>query len=319
MEETLSFKDYYAILGVSPGASREEIRTAFRRLARQTHPDVSGDPSSYGRFVLIREGYDVLTDSAKRTQYDRTWRVYAAMAGSPKGGDEYVDEIIREFFTRETDEYRDEWEYFVRSPDDYLNLFQSSVRMALGALAAVGAGMLVPLAVFAGTALFVAFFFAVVAVVTGALVTNSFSSVAGIIMALMIYRRIRKRFEAARLALVRRLGRTVVRPLRGIPQSVGKWVLYGNYLAVLIFLVAFGCASVAYARGALMAGGAASGAVLLRSLLVLLIALAHVIVFSSSIVLIFEVIREALDVYPPIRYTRIKIRRQSQIQYEKQA
>ncbi len=319
MEETLSFKDYYAILGVSHGASRDEIRTAFRKLARQTHPDVSGDPSSYSRFVLIREGYDVLTDPAKRAQYDRTWRVYAAMAGSPKGGGEYVDEIIREFFTRESEEYKDEWEYFVRSPDDYLNLFESSVRMALGALAAVGAGVLVPLAVFAGTALLVVFFFAVVAVVTGALVTSSLSSVAGLIMALMIYRRIRKRFEAARLALVRRLGRTVVRPLRGIPQSVGKWILYGNYSAVLLCLVAFGYASVSYARGALMTGAAAPVSVMTRSLLVLLIALAHVIVFSSSIVLIFEVIREALDVYPPIRYTKIKIRRQSQIRYEKRA
>lgn len=64
--------DYYAILGVEPAASQEEIRRAYRRLARQYHPDVNnGDPEAEERFKAISQAYQVLSDPQKRAAYDR--------------------------------------------------------------------------------------------------------------------------------------------------------------------------------------------------------------------------------------------------------
>jgi hypothetical protein len=65
-----SVKDYYAILGVSPTASLEEIRLAYRRQARAYHPDLSTDPHAEERFKEINEAYDVLANSEKRQAYD---------------------------------------------------------------------------------------------------------------------------------------------------------------------------------------------------------------------------------------------------------
>jgi len=63
--------DYYEILGVSREASEDEIKRAFRRLARQHHPDVNKEPGSEERFKKINEAYHVLSDPKKRSQYDR--------------------------------------------------------------------------------------------------------------------------------------------------------------------------------------------------------------------------------------------------------
>lgn len=62
-------KDYYAILGVLPSATSEEIRSAYRRRAKQYHPDYFGQNS--GPFIRIQEAYDVLSDPANRASYDR--------------------------------------------------------------------------------------------------------------------------------------------------------------------------------------------------------------------------------------------------------
>ena len=65
-------KDYYEVLGVSRDASGEEIKRAYRRLARTHHPDVSHDKSDAElRFKTINEAYEVLSDPNKRAQYDR--------------------------------------------------------------------------------------------------------------------------------------------------------------------------------------------------------------------------------------------------------
>ena len=60
---------HYEVLGISEGASEEEVRQAYRRLVKAAHPDAAGDPA---RFRLITEAYDVLSDPAQRQVYDRT-------------------------------------------------------------------------------------------------------------------------------------------------------------------------------------------------------------------------------------------------------
>jgi len=67
----LDFKDYYAVLGVPKTASPAEVKKAFRKLARQHHPDAKpGDSAAERRFKEINEANEVLSDPAKRTQYD---------------------------------------------------------------------------------------------------------------------------------------------------------------------------------------------------------------------------------------------------------
>jgi curved DNA-binding protein len=63
-------RDFYGILGVSRGASQDEIQSAYRKLARTYHPDVNKDPAAEERFKDISEAYDVLSDPDQRRRYD---------------------------------------------------------------------------------------------------------------------------------------------------------------------------------------------------------------------------------------------------------
>ncbi len=79
-------KDYYRTLGVAENASAEEIKKAYRKLAKQYHPDANpNDPSAAERFKEISEAYTVLSDEQKRRQYDQM-RKLGAFAGRGAGG-----------------------------------------------------------------------------------------------------------------------------------------------------------------------------------------------------------------------------------------
>ena len=101
----MEFKDYYSVLGVEPGADEKAVKSAYRRLARKFHPDVSKEPDAEERFKAVNEAYEALRDPAKRQAYDqlrtRGYRPGDEVQpppggfahGSPQGGFDF-DEIF---------------------------------------------------------------------------------------------------------------------------------------------------------------------------------------------------------------------------------
>src|ERR1051325_9691135 len=82
-------KDYYAVLGVSSTAPQEEIKKAYRRLAKRYHPDANqNDPKAAERFKEISEAYQVVGDAEKRKQYDEMRRLGAFGGFGGAGGRE---------------------------------------------------------------------------------------------------------------------------------------------------------------------------------------------------------------------------------------
>lgn len=80
-------RDYYDVLGVSRGASADELKKAHRKLSRKFHPDVNKeDPKTAERFAEVQEAYDVLSDAEKRKAYDRFGHAGAYMGGGGGGG-----------------------------------------------------------------------------------------------------------------------------------------------------------------------------------------------------------------------------------------
>ena len=92
-------RDYYEILGVSKGASDSEIKSAFRRLARQYHPDVSKEEDSEEKFKEINEAYAVLSDNEKRAAYDRFGHAgVQGMGGVPDWSTMDFSDILGDLF-----------------------------------------------------------------------------------------------------------------------------------------------------------------------------------------------------------------------------
>ena len=89
-------KDYYEILGVGRTATTEEIKKAFRRVARETHPDANpNDPEAESRFKLAAEAYEVLSNSDRRRRYDRGDTIDLSDLFGGIGG---IDDLLRSVF-----------------------------------------------------------------------------------------------------------------------------------------------------------------------------------------------------------------------------
>src|SRR5258707_1458237 len=69
-DQRMKYKDYYAVMGVDRKASAEDIKQAYRKLARKYHPDVSKEPGAEEKFKEVGEAYETLKDPEKRAAYD---------------------------------------------------------------------------------------------------------------------------------------------------------------------------------------------------------------------------------------------------------
>lgn len=89
-------RDYYDVLGVSPDASADEIKRAYRQLARRYHPDISGDDRG-AAFLEAARAYEVLHNPRRRRQYDASRHRAAALPVSPSREEWFADEVAIDF------------------------------------------------------------------------------------------------------------------------------------------------------------------------------------------------------------------------------
>ena len=97
-------RDYYEVLGVQKGATADDIKKAFRKMARQFHPDVNSAPDAEAKFKEVNEAYEVLSDDQKRAAYDRYGHA-ATQGGGFSGAEGFggagfndINDIFSEFF-----------------------------------------------------------------------------------------------------------------------------------------------------------------------------------------------------------------------------
>ena len=99
---TASKRDYYEVLGVTRNASDDDIKKAFRRLARQYHPDVNKDKDAEARFKEVNEAYEVLSDPQKRQMYDQFGHAGPGMGAGGAGFGDFgfggFSDIFQTFF-----------------------------------------------------------------------------------------------------------------------------------------------------------------------------------------------------------------------------
>ena len=92
-------RDYYEVLGIEKSANGDDIKRAFRKLARQFHPDVNKDKDAESKFKEINEAYEVLSDDQKRAAYDRYGHASTQGQGFGGGADfNDINDIFSEFF-----------------------------------------------------------------------------------------------------------------------------------------------------------------------------------------------------------------------------
>jgi DnaJ-class molecular chaperone len=92
-------RDYYEVLGVDRDANKAEVKTAFRRLARELHPDVNDhDPEAEEKFKRAAEAYEVLSDPERRRAYDAYGHEGLRGAGAAPGGFNSVEDVFQAFF-----------------------------------------------------------------------------------------------------------------------------------------------------------------------------------------------------------------------------
>ncbi|MBZ0285600.1 MAG: molecular chaperone DnaJ [Anaerolineae bacterium] len=98
-------RDYYDVLGVPRNASKDDVKKAFRKLAREYHPDVSKHTDAEAKFKEINEAYEVLSDEDKRSRYDRFGAAGVSgngFGGAGGAGFSGFEEIFEDFFTNFT-------------------------------------------------------------------------------------------------------------------------------------------------------------------------------------------------------------------------
>src|SRR3990172_2560552 len=89
----VEYKDYYKILGVPKGAKAEDVKKAYRRLARQYPPDLNKGADAERRFKEVNEAHEVLSDPEKRKRYDKlgaNWQQFSRAGGQRQGDFEWV-------------------------------------------------------------------------------------------------------------------------------------------------------------------------------------------------------------------------------------
>jgi curved DNA-binding protein len=108
LDSTVAYKDYYQILEISRSASEDEVKQAYRKLARKYHPDVSKEPNAEQRFKDLNEAHDVLKDAKKRALYDQygeSWRAVAEGRAAP-GAEHARDDFRAQGFDFDPSEFQ---------------------------------------------------------------------------------------------------------------------------------------------------------------------------------------------------------------------
>ncbi len=289
----IAFKDYYKILDIPPNSDINTIKSAFRKKAKETHPDSTKD-NNYAQFVLIREAYDILTNTSQRASYDSAWKKYHAQ--TPKV------ETFFEDFGPPDDRYAQEWEYFVLHPDDYLSRFESTIALIKASLKSIVISICIPLLVMAGILITVTIALLVLFVFAIAIASYS-SIIAGIIITALMIKRLAEIIAELFTQYVKKGAAWMNEQLKGIPMKVGKMVFYGTFTSAFLLLLGY--------AGAVIASAYRIVAAPYARIFILIIGVIAVAVVSLSLYFMFSVFVTALMEYPKIRYTKIKAKKEN--------